>query len=129
MGRIRELDRKMHTGKTIASAVILGLAVINWLRIEEVAKATRLLPDNLFTNRSEFQFIDQEIRGAVRRYVRSEERNSKDMQTSVDAVQASIAQKSPAANVFHEVSAGVRIQNYLNANSDNTRKNLYAEWQ
>ena len=103
----------MPTIKTIASALIVGLALVNWLPIEEFAKATRLLPDNFFSNRSEIQFIDQEIRGAVRRYARSEQRNSKDMQTSVDATQASIVKKSPAANVFDEVSASVRIQNYL----------------
>jgi len=119
----------MRTIKTIASALIVGLALINWLPIEEVAKATRLLPDNFFSNRSEIQFIDQEIRGAVRRYTRSEERNSKDIQTSVDANQASIVHKSPAANIFEEAGASVRIQNYLNANSDDRRKNLYAEWQ
>ena len=119
----------MHTIKTIASALIVGLAIVNWLPIEEVAKATRLLPNNFFSNRSEIQFIDQEIRGAVRRYARSDERNGKDMQTSVDAVQVSVALKSPAANVFDEVSASARVQNYLNANSDDRRKILYAEWQ
>jgi len=118
VGGIRELVRKMHTGKTTASAVILGLAVINWLPIEEVAKATRLLPDNFFTNRSEFRFIDQEIRGAVRRYARSEERNNTPTQISDDETQTSEADKKPS--VAHAVTASSRaqIQSYLNKASN-----------
>lgn len=114
MGRIRELVRKLHTGKTIASAVILGLAFINWLPIEEVAKATRLLPDNLFTNRSEFQFIDQEIRGAVRRYARSEERDTQSVQYSDDEAQTSEADTVPPFESALTASSRARIQSYIN---------------
>ena len=99
--------------KTIASAVILGLAVINWLPIEEVAKATRLLPDNLFTNRSEFQFIDQEIRGAVRRYARSEERNNTPAQISDDEVQTKEADTEPSFARALTTSSSAMIQSYL----------------
>jgi hypothetical protein len=70
----------------------LGLAFINWLPIEEVAKAIRLLPDNLFTNRSKFQFVDQEIRGAVRRYARSVERDTTPIQYSDEDAQTPEAQ-------------------------------------
>lgn len=103
----------MHTGKTIASAVILGLAVINWLPIEEFAKATRLLPDNFFTNRSEFQFIDLEIRGAVRRYARSEERNNTPAQISDDEVQTSESDTEPTIARAVSASSRARIQSYL----------------
>lgn len=99
--------------KALASTLIVGLAIINWLPIEEVAKATRLLPDNFLSDRSEIQFVDQEIRGAMRRYARSEERNSEDIQTSVDATQASISHKSPSANIFDEADLSARIQSYL----------------
>jgi len=103
----------MHIGKTIASAVILGLAVVNWLPIEEFAKATRLLPDNFFTNRSEFQFIDQEIRRSVRRYARSEERDNAPALYSDDAAQDLEDNKEPS--VAHAVTASsrARIQSYL----------------
>jgi hypothetical protein len=84
----------MRSIKTMASALIVGLALINLLPIEEVAKVTRLLPDNFFSNRSEIQFIDQEIRGAVRRYARSEERNGANAQYSDDGTQASIVKNS-----------------------------------
>jgi len=108
----------MRTIKTIASAFIVGLALINWLPIEEVAKATRLLPDNFFSNRSEIQFIDQEIRGAVRRYARSEERNGANAQYSDDGTQASIVKNSSSTSNFDEASARVRIQNYLSKASN-----------
>ena len=103
----------MRSIKTMASALIVGLALINWLPIEEVAKVTRLLPDNFFSNRSEIQFIDQEIRGAVRRYARSEERNGANAQYSDDGTQASIVKNSSSTSNFDEASARVRIQNYL----------------
>ena len=108
----------MRSIKTMASALIVGLALINWLPIEEVAKATRLLPDNFFSNRSEIQFIDQEIRGAVRRYARSEERNNKPTQISDDETQTSEADKKPS--VAHAVTASSRaqIQSYLNKASN-----------
>lgn len=103
----------MRSIKTMASALIVGLALINWLPIEEVAKVTRLLPDNFFSNRSEIQFIDQEIRGAVRRYARSEERNGANAQYSDDGTHASIMKNSSSTSNFDEASARVRIQNYL----------------
>ena len=108
----------MRSIKTMASALIVGLALINWLPIEEVAKATRLLPDNFFSNRSEIQFIDQEIRGAVRRYARSEERNGANAQYSDDGTQASIVKNSSSTSNFDEASARVRIQNYLSKASN-----------
>ena len=80
----------MRSIKTMASALIVGLALINWLPIEEVAKATRLLPDNFFSNRSEIQFIDQEIRGAIRRYARSEERDNGSKHSSEDLTYVSM---------------------------------------
>ena len=108
----------MRSIKTMASALIVGLALINWLPIEEVAKVSRLLPDNFFSNRSEIQFIDQEIRGAVRRYARSEERNGANAQYSDDGTQASIVKNSSLTRSFDEVSARVRIQNYLSKASN-----------
>ena len=108
----------MRSIKTMASALIVGLALINWLPIEEVAKVTRLLPDNFFSNRSEIQFIDQEIRGAVRRYARSEERNDANAQYSDDGTQASIVKNSSSTSNFDEASARVRIQNYLSKASN-----------
>lgn len=108
----------MRSIKTMASALIVGLALINWLPIEEVAKVTRLLPDNFFSNRSEIQFIDQEIRGAVRRYARSEERNGANAQYSDDGTQASIVKNSSSTSNFDEASARVRIQNYLSKASN-----------
>lgn len=108
----------MRSIKTMASALIVGLALINWLPIEEVAKATRLLPDNFFSNRSEIQFIDQEIRGTVRRYARSEERNGANAQYSDDGTQASIVKNSSSTSNFDEASARVRIQNYLSKASN-----------
>jgi len=108
----------MRSIKTMASALIVGLALINLLPIEEVAKVTRLLPDNFFSNRSEIQFIDQEIRGAVRRYARSEERNNTPTQISDDETQTSEADKKPS--VAHAVTASSRaqIQSYLNKASN-----------
>ena len=108
----------MHTRKTIASVLIVGLALINWLPIEEVAKVTRLLPYNFFSNRSEIQFIDQEIRQAVRRYARSEERNGANAQYSDDGTQASIVKNSSLTRSLDAVSARVRIQNYLSKASN-----------
>ena len=108
----------MRSIKTMASALIVGLALINWLPIEEVAKVSRLLPDNFFSNRSEIQFIDQEIRGAVRRYARSEERNGANAQYSDDGTQASIVKNSSSTSNFDEASARVRIQNYLSKASN-----------
>ena len=104
----------MRSIKTIASVLILGLALINWLPIEEVAKVTRLLPDNYFSNRSEIQFIDQEIRGVVRRYARSEERDTKPVQYSDDEAQTSEADTEPPFESALTASSRARIQSYIN---------------
>ena len=107
----------MRIIKTIASALIVGLAFINWLPIEEVAKVTRLLPDNFFSDRAEIQFIDQEIRGIVRRYARSEERNNKQTQDFEDKTKALILDKSFTVTSFDDDDAHVRIQSYLSKTS------------
>ena len=103
----------MRSIKTMASALIVGLALINWLPIEEVAKATRLLPDKFFSNRSEIQFVDQEIRGAVRRYARSEERDHGNKRSSGELTYVSVANKVASNTSSGKASTRVRIQNYL----------------
>ena len=108
----------MRNIKTIASALIVGLAFINWLPIEEVAKATRLLPDNFFSNRSEIQFVDQEIRGVVRRYARSEERNEANVQYYNDAAQALKLDTLQSAARASTDNSHARIRSYLSKASN-----------
>ena len=59
---------------TITSAVMVILTVVNLLPIDELAKITRILPDNLFSDRAEIQMIDQQIRRIIRKNARSEEK-------------------------------------------------------
>jgi hypothetical protein len=104
----------MRTRKTLASALIVGLALINWVPIEEVSKATRLLPDNFFSSRSEIQFIDQEIRGAVRRYARSEERDNGNQHSPEISTEVAILNEVFSRTSTDAANTRVRIQNYLN---------------
>ena len=106
----------MRSIKTIASVLIVGLALINWLPIEEVAKVTRLLPDNFFSNRSEIQFIDQEIRGAVRRYARSEERDNRNRRSPENLTKVDIVNEVVSSTGIDAKNTRVRIQNYLKKN-------------
>lgn len=62
----------MNKKWTIASIVMVILTVVNLLPIDELAKITRILPENLFSDRAEIQMIDQEIRRIIRRNARSE---------------------------------------------------------
>ena len=103
----------MRTIKTTASALIVGLALINWLPIEEVAKATRLLPDNFFSNRSEIQFIDHELRGAVRRYARSKEQDNGGKHSSEDLSYVAKVDEVASSTGLDKANIRVRIENYL----------------
>ena len=103
---------------TIASIAVAILVAIKWLPLEELAKATRLLPDNIISDRAEIQFVDKEIRGAVRRYVRSEERDNGDKHSDYDLTQVSEVNEVISSMSFDAASAGVRIQDYLSKSID-----------
>lgn len=103
---------------TIASIAVAILVAIKWLPLEELAKATRLLPDNIISDRAEIQFVDKEIRGTVRRYVRSEERDNENTQDLDDLTQVSNVNEVISSNSFDAASAGIRIQDYLSKSID-----------
>lgn len=102
---------------TIASIAVAILVAIKWLPLEELAKATRLLPDNIISDRVEIQFVDKEIRGAVRRYVRSQERDN-GSKHSDDEVQTSEADTEPSVAHADTASSRSRIQSYLSKASN-----------
>lgn len=103
---------------TIASIAVAILVAIKWLPLEELAKATRLLPDNIISDRAEIQFVDKEIRGAVRRYVRSEERDNGSKHSDDDLTQVSNVNEVTSGASFDAASASVRIQDYLSKSID-----------
>lgn len=105
---------------TIASIAVAILVAVKWLPVEELAKAMRLLPDNIISDRAEIQFVDKEIRGAVRRYVRSEERNNGGKHSDHE-VQTSEADTEPTVAHADKASSRARIQSYLSKASNEER--------
>ena len=99
---------------TIASTVMVILTVVNLLRIDELAKITRILPDNLFSDRAEIQMIDQEIRRIIRRNARAGERDDKSNSDPNEHI------VSNAYSPIHKKSAQTNmltVENYLHDNT------------
>ena len=104
----------MNKNWTIASIVMVILTVVNLLPIDELAKITRILPDNLFSDRAEIQMIDQGIRRLIRRNARAGEREDKSnlgpKESVVSNHYSQIHKKSAHANML-------TLENYLNDNA------------
>ena len=104
----------MKTKWTIASIVMVILTVVNLLPIDELAKITRILPDNLFSDRAEIQMIDQEVRRIIRRNARAGERDDKSNSDPDEPVVSNhyspIHKKSAQANML-------TLEKYLNDNA------------
>ena len=100
---------------TIASIVMVILTVVNLLPIDELAKITRILPDNLISDRAEIQMIDQEIRRIIRRNARAGERDDKSSSHPNKRIVSSddphVRKRSAYANIL-------TLENYLIRNTN-----------
>ena len=99
----------------IASIVMVNLTVVNLLPIDELAKITRILPDNLISDRAEIQMIDQGIRRIIRRNARSGERDDKSNSDPNERIVSSdyshVRKRSAYANIL-------TLENYLIRNTN-----------
>jgi len=51
----------------LASIVVAIFVLFKWFPVEELAKATRFLPDDIISHRADLQTIDQGVRRLIRR--------------------------------------------------------------
>ena len=103
----------MNKKWTIASTVMVILTVVNLLPIDELAKITRILPDNLFSDRAEIQMIDQEIRRIIRRNARSDEKTLGEAESIERSTHNDSRDQAIHTNIVMNDLQLIKIQKYL----------------